>query len=109
HQTLEDPRDAVLRDAELARTVMDGDLRDAVAPRRGEHGYEAVQLAVEVNVGEGFAAVGLEAAIVVVEVDAGEPARQGVEAERWPAFVPGVFAVDLPTTDHVVAPARGPE
>ena len=68
-------RDAVVALAVLARGVGDGHLADAGAVPGGERGDEAVHLAVERNVLDDFAAIGLEGGAEVVDVDA---------AESWP-------------------------
>ena len=59
--------DAVLRAAELPRAVVDHQFADAEAPGGGQHGHEAVQLAVEPHFVEDLAAVALHAAVVVVQ------------------------------------------
>ena len=61
---------AVLGVAELARPMIDLDLADAEAARRGQHGDEAVQLAVKPHLAEHLGPVALHAAVVVVQVDA---------------------------------------
>ena len=84
-----------------ARPMLDRRLADAKPARRGQHGHEAVQLAVEPNLVNHVAAKRLQAAVVVVQLDAGEPADQAVEHLRRPPLVPGIVAIDLPAADDV--------
>ena len=65
--------------AVLARPVVDRDLGDAEAAVVGEHGDEAVELAVEVELARDLGAKRLEPAVHVVEPHARDPAGDGVE------------------------------
>ncbi len=66
-QPLDEPGDAVLRPAEPPGAVVDDDLADAEAAGVGQHRDEPVQLAVDADLVEDLAAIGLEAAVVVVQ------------------------------------------
>ena len=98
-----DPCDAVLRVAELAGAVVDDDLAHLPAAGGGQHGHEAMQLAVEAHFVEDFAAVALEAAVVVVQLHAGQPADEPVEDARRADLVPRIVADLLPAADAVEA------
>ena len=69
-QSLAEARDAVLRSAVLPRPMLHDDLADAKALGGGQHGHEAVQLAVEPDFVHHLAAKRLQAAVVVVQMDA---------------------------------------
>ena len=73
-QQVEEPAqvtlDAVARAAVLARAMVDGQLCDAEAAVVREHRDEAVQLPVEAQSVHDLRAVGLEAAVHVVEAHA---------------------------------------
>src|SRR5439155_19303753 len=71
------------------------------ATSRGQHGNEAVQLAVELHFVEDLRAVTLHAAVVVVQLHAGQPAHHEVEDSTREDLVPGVVAFSLPAADHV--------
>ena len=58
----------------LRGPMVDLDLADAEAAGRRQHRDEAVQLAVEPDFAEHLGAVALHAAVVVVQLDAGQPA-----------------------------------
>src|SRR5205814_2289590 len=66
--------DAVARAAMLPRPVVDAELRDAEAAVVRKHGDEAVQLSVDAEPVDDLRAVGLQAAVHVVEADAREAA-----------------------------------
>ena len=61
------------------RTMVDGQLRDAEAAVVREDGNEPVQLPVERHAVHDLCAVGLEAAVHVVQPQARDPARDRVE------------------------------
>ena len=102
-QALGQPRDAVFRFAELARPMADDDFADAKALGRREHRHEAVQLAVEPNFVHHLAAEGLQAAVVIVQVDARQLAHEPIEHPRRQHLVPGVVALALPAAHDVEA------
>ena len=106
-QQVEEPAqvalDAVARAAVLARPVVDGQLRDAEAAVVREHGDEAVQLAVEPQAVHDLGAVGLQAAVHVVQVHAGEGAGDAVEDAREDAPRERIAPARLPAGDEVEA------
>src|SRR5436309_9177324 len=73
---------AVARAAVLARPVVDRELGDAEAAVVREHWNEAVELAVQAQAVDDLCAVGLQAAVHVVELHAGKSARDAVEDAR---------------------------
>src|SRR5262249_12125487 len=98
-EALEEAPGAVLGPPEPPGAVVDSQLADPEAPRGGEHGDEAVQLAVEADLAEDLGAVALHAAVVVVQADAGHGADEEVEDPARPDLVPGVVADALPAAD----------
>src|SRR4051812_46992168 len=96
--------DAVVAPALLAHYVADGNLANRRAVPAGQRGDEAVHLAVEGNVLDHFAAIGLERGAEVVDVDAGEFGHQPVGAARGKAAHDKVVdALLAPAGNHVVA------
>src|SRR5579863_2616630 len=96
--------DAVVALAALAIHVLDRDFADGRAIPRGERGNEAVHLAVERDVLDDFAAIGLEGSAEVVDVDAGEPGHEPVGAARRNAAHDEVVnAILAPAGNDVVA------
>ena len=87
----------------LARPVVDRHLGDPVAAMVGEHGDEPVQLAVEPQAAHDLGAVRLQAAVHVVEVDAGDPAGDRVEELRRDPAAQRVASLRLPAGDQVEA------
>ena len=87
--------------------MLNHDLADPKAPGSGQHRHEAVQLAVEPHFAKDLAAVALHAAVVIVQLDAGQPADQPVEHARRKHFVPGVVPHLLPAADHVELVGHG--
>ena len=96
------PLDAVVRAAVLAGAMVDRQLRDPVAAVVREHGDVAVELAVELHPFHDLGPVGLEPAVHVVEPDAGDPARDGVEDLRRDPPRERVAPLRLPAGDEVV-------
>ena len=86
-----------------ARPVIDHLFRDFPTSCRSQHRDETVTLAVQFYVIENFAAVKLQAAIVIMQFHAGEPTDQPIEKPGRQTLVERVFAVLLPTADQVVA------
>ena len=96
--------DAVVGLPCCAGGVGDGDLADAGAVPGGEGRDEAVHLAVEGNVLDDLAAVGLEGGAEVVDVDAAEDRHEPVGDARGNAAEEEVVAALLaPAADDVVA------
>src|SRR5580658_11184650 len=96
--------EAVVALAVLARGVRDGHFADGRAVPAGEGGDEAVHLAVERNVLDDLAAVGLEGGAEVVDVDAGELRHHPVGNERGnTAEHEVVGTLGAPSADDVVA------
>ena len=65
-----------------ARPVIDRDLADPPASLGAQDRDESVELAVEVERADAVAAIGLEAAVEVMQVDPGDPGRYAVEQLR---------------------------
>ena len=108
-KSLEEPRDAVLRDPMPAGPMMDLDLADAKAAGMSQHRHEPVQLAVDVHLANHLGAVELEPAVVVVEPAAGQAADHPVEDPAGEHLVPRIVTGLLPAADHVgplVEPAQ---
>ena len=96
--------DAVVAFAGGAGGVGDADLADGRAVPGGEGGDEAVHFAVERDVLDDFAAVGLEGGAEVVDGDAGEGGHQLVGGAGGDASEKEVVAAfGAPTADDVVA------
>ena len=93
----------VAADPAQPREVLEGghDTRRPVAARRRQHGDEAVQLAVEADLAKHFAAIALHAAVVVVQLAAGQGADHPVEDPAGADLVPGVVPRLLPAADDV--------
>src|SRR5262245_31804786 len=83
--------------------MCDGNLGDAEAALMREDGDEAMQLAVELDVVEQLAAVRLEAAVDVVQLDASGRADHAVEDARRKRLGPRVQARILPPGNEIVA------
>ena len=94
---------AVLGAAGGAAAVAHLDLGDPEAGLRGDHRDVPVQLAVDDDRVDHIAAVGLEAAVEVVQRDAGRLAHRPVEEARRQRLVEGVLAALLPAGHEVVA------
>ena len=75
---------------------------DAEALGVGEDGGESVEFAVEANVLGDLDAVGLEAAVEVVELDTGDVADGGVEEFARHGLAHGILAALLPSRDEVI-------
>ena len=100
-KTLDEAAYPVLRPAELPRPMRDGDLAHAKAAGRRQHGHEAVQLAVEPDFPEHFAAIALHAAVVVVQLHARQRADHPIEQPRGEDFEQRIVPDPLPAADHV--------
>src|SRR6188768_3721353 len=81
-KSLHDTRHAVLRAAKLASPVVHDNFADLPAAGRRQDGHEPVQFAIQPHFVEDLAAVALEAAVVIVQADAGEHADEPVEYAR---------------------------
>ena len=84
-------------------------LADAEALRRRQYGDEAVQLAVEPHALDDGEAVGFEAAVVVVELNAVDATDHRVENSARQDLVEGVVAHLLPAADDILAGRQGRE
>src|SRR5450759_3005806 len=93
---------AVLGLAGRARPVTDRLLGDAKARLRGHDGDVAVLLAVDMDRVHHVAAVGLEAAVEVVQGDPRGAPHRPVEEARGDGLVERVLAALLPARDQVV-------
>ena len=93
--------DAVMALAPFAIQVADGNLADRGAIPTGQRGNEAVHLAIERNVLDHLAAIGLEGRAEVVNVHAGKLGHQPVGAARGNAPHDKVV-------DPLLAPAARP-
>src|SRR5207244_3165270 len=100
-EPLDEAPDAVLGAAEAARPMVDLDLADTEAAGLGQDGDEAVQLAVEPDLAKDLGAIAFHAAVVVVQVDAGQPADHPVEHPAGQDLVPGVAADSFPPRNHI--------
>src|SRR5438067_5842203 len=95
--------DAKSRLAVQARTMVHRNLGDGEAEMMSEYGYEAMPLAVELDILEHLGAVGLQAAVHIVQENAGRPARRCVIDVGDHPPNERVLAVTLPAGDEVVA------
>src|SRR5215212_4643084 len=95
--------DAVAGASVLARAVVDGQLGDAVAAVVREYRYEPVQLAVEPQPAYDLGAIGLQAAVQVVQPQPGDAPGDPVEDLRRDAPRERVAPVRLPAADQVEA------
>ena len=100
---LRQPRHAVLRLAVLSRPVLDDDFAGAEAFGRGQHRHEAVQLAVEPDFVHHLAAKGLQAAVVIVQMDAREPLTSQLKTRDGSTLCQGIVPLAFPAADDVVA------
>ena len=87
----------------LPRPVVHRQLGDAKATVVGEHGQEAMQLAVDPQRADDLRPVGLEPAVHVVELQARDAADDGVEDLRDEPPRPRIAALRLPAGDEVEA------
>ena len=100
----EGARDSVVRLPCCAGGVGDGNLADTGAVPGGEGGNKAMHLAVERDVLDDLAAIGLEGGAEVVDVDVAEDRHEPVGRARGNAAHDEVVAAMLaPATDDVVA------
>jgi hypothetical protein len=106
-EALDQPRPAVLGLAPGARVVLDGDLGDQEALGVGEDRSEPVELAVEADGLGDVAPVGLEAAVEVVQLDAGDSADGPVEELARECLAERVLPLLLPAGGEVVAVVEG--
>src|SRR5262249_26846984 len=97
------PLDAVARAAVLPRAMVDGELGGAEAAVVREHRDETVKLAVKAHPVYDLGAVGLEAAVHVVEAEARDAAGHPVEDSRGNTPPERVSTTRLPAGDEVVA------
>ncbi len=96
--------DAVVAFAGGAGGIGDGDLADGGAVPAGEGGDEAVHFAVEGDVLDDLAAIGLEGGAEVVDVDAGEDGHELVGGAGGDAAEEEVVAaLGSPAADDVVS------
>src|ERR1039458_3348068 len=96
--------DTVVAFAPLAIDVADGNLADGSAIQAGQGGNEAMHLAVERNVVNDLAAIGLEGGAEIMDIDPGEFGHQPVCAARGNAAQDEIVdAVLAPPGDDVVS------
>jgi hypothetical protein len=76
---------------------------DGEALRGGEDRNETVELAMDADFFNHFAAVALEAAVVVVQTHSGEASDDPIEDARGDDFVPRIETLLLPAADDVGA------
>src|SRR5215469_16507749 len=96
-------RNAVVGRAAFAIDVFDRYFADGSSMPRGQRGYEAMQFAVERDLLENLAAIGLESGPEIVNVDAAELGHQPVRASRGDAPQPEIVdALFAPAADDVV-------
>jgi hypothetical protein len=77
-------------------------LPDAKSLRMREHWCEPMQLTVEPNILQHVAAVELETAVEIVQLDAGDPAHGRVEQPARQRFPQRVLSPLLPAGDEIV-------
>src|SRR5262249_45369438 len=106
-EALDEAAHAVLGPAEAARAMVDLDLADLEAAGRGQDRHATVQLAIEAHLAEDRGGVALHAAVVIVQLDAGQPAHHAVKHAAGPDLVPGIVPPPLPAADHVLALGQG--
>jgi molybdopterin molybdotransferase len=94
---------AVTRLAMSAGTVVNRELGDSETAVVREHRQEAVELAVDAETAEDLGPVRLEPAVQVVEAQARDTARRGIEEPRERAPEPRVPTLRLPARDEVEA------
>ena len=94
---------AELTGAILPRVVLHGLLDHAEAAPVGQHGDEAVKLAVEGQLRRDLAPIGLEAAIDIMQRQARRAGHDPVEDARRQRLAAWIAALLLPARHHVVA------
>src|SRR5262245_44580630 len=104
-QKVEKPLDQtacrVLGAAEPARPMIDDDLSDPESSRVRQNGHIPVQLAVDAYLVEHFPSIGLEPAVVVVQLAAGQRAHDAVEDTARQDLVPRVVPGLLPAAHDI--------
>src|SRR5438132_149534 len=77
-----------LGDTKFTRMVANLDLRDAKATPLGHNWHKAMKFTIEfeVSILNNFAAIGFEAVVDVVKVNAGQGADHAVKDARWQCF-----------------------
>ena len=83
--------------------MVDRELGDSVAPIVGQDGQEAMELAVHPQVPHDVGAVGLEAAVEIVQAEARDTADHGVEDARWDPAGDRIAPLHLPAGHQVEA------
>src|SRR5262245_9973963 len=89
--------------------MLNDNLTDFEAARCGEHRDEAVEFTVKSNLAKNFRLVAFHAAVMVVQLDAGQPPHQCVEDSARQDFMPGIMPRLLPAADHVKTRLHGLE
>lgn len=100
---LEQPSKPIFRLAELARPVIDRNFANGKPPPVKQNRNEPVQFAIEVQAVQRFSAVGLEAAIEIIQPHAGQLADDTVEELGRQGLVQRIVALVLPARDDVQA------
>src|SRR6202034_3398439 len=97
-------RDAVIRFAALARNIRDRNLRDRCPGPARQRRNETVQLAVEIDLVQDFAAIGFERGAKVVQVHARKLGHQSIGDTAWELAAEQIVgALHAPAADDVVA------
>src|ERR1700678_927217 len=100
----EGTRDAVMRSTALPVDVLDGYLDDGCAMPRSQCWNEAMQLPVERNLIQYFAAIGFESGTEIVNIDPAQLRHKPVRAARGETAQPEIVdAIFTPSADDVVA------
>eukprot|EP00913_Durusdinium_trenchii_P028378 g26606.t1 len=95
------PSDTILRIAVLPLPMMHGNFRHFESAGMGQYSDKAVKFAVNANFPGHFGSKQLEAAVVIVQFQSGQPADQPVEHLTGIHLVPGVEPPLLPAVDDI--------
>ena len=95
--------DAILGAARMAGMVLDRHLGDAEALPMGQHGDVAVQFSVQLEVLQHFPAVDFEAAVHVVQLDAGQGRDGEIGELGWQPLGHGVLSLCPPGDNQIIA------
>ena len=102
--TAQEPLGAELARAPEAGPVLDGDLRHAESIAGDENRDVPIQLAVQLQSGQGFAAEPAEWTVEIVQPDAGDTSYYRIECLRRNPFVRRPLPAKLPARDEIEPP-----
>src|SRR4029453_603130 len=97
------PLDAVVGSSVLPRSMVDGQLGDAITAVVSEHRQEAMELSVDPQVSHDLGPVGLQSAVHVVQSEAGPASGAAVEDPREQPAREWISPLGLPARDEVEA------